>query len=234
MYVYWYITHIFNRYVQGLPFIEQYAKYYGLSNYQIIFTLTLPYFLLPDEDKEQAMIIKSMVKAMNLQIIETGVQALDDRDCNKWESAVSRFCKGLLILGNNNDKKNKLYCVNLKEENQKVQSRDENNFLMWLKKLRKGSMSNNLAAKFGMNPVDTSNADPSKSRGFQLFNTVIPQGKPASLAAKLCAKDWLHFLIREMFNLPGPLFFIEDQSCGDGGHSRVLRSIFQLLETGRG
>jgi hypothetical protein len=77
----WFISHVANRFTDGLPIAQHYANIRGYKNEDIRFTLTIPK-LNCDET------IKLTLTKLKIHIIETGIQLLKEEDKVLWHKVV--------------------------------------------------------------------------------------------------------------------------------------------------
>jgi len=77
----WMLSHVVNRFSDGLPVAQFYAHTAGYRIKDIKFTLTIPKLNCEP-------IVKKALKGLRIQVIETGVQLLKDEDKALWSKPV--------------------------------------------------------------------------------------------------------------------------------------------------
>jgi hypothetical protein len=93
MFYSWFLSHVVDRFADGLPVAQYYARTFGYSVKSIVFTLTIP--RLNTEP-----IVEKALKGLKIHVIETGKQLVDKDSLEKWHKPVrDRF----LSVINNQD-----------------------------------------------------------------------------------------------------------------------------------
>ena len=77
----WMLSHVVNRFSDGLPVAQHYAHTAGYNIQNIIFTLTIPKLNCEP-------LIRKTLKGLKIHLIETGVQLLEDEDKPLWSKPV--------------------------------------------------------------------------------------------------------------------------------------------------
>jgi len=93
VYPYWFETHILDRFVQAVPLLEFLLRAY--PNYTVSFVLVISVFKVADP------IIHSYINSCEIKVIETGFQALNEKQANLWAVTVKREISSLLKLSKN-------------------------------------------------------------------------------------------------------------------------------------
>ena len=93
MFYSWFLSHVVDRFADGLPVAQYYARTFGYSVKSIVFTLTIP--RLNTEP-----IVKKALNGLRIHVIETEEQLVDKDSLEKWHKPVrDRF----LSVINNQD-----------------------------------------------------------------------------------------------------------------------------------
>jgi hypothetical protein len=79
----WFLSHVVNRFSDGLPVAQYYAHTAGYNIKNIKFTLTIPKLNCEP-------LIRKVLKGLKIHVIETGVQLLRDVDKPLWHEPVRR------------------------------------------------------------------------------------------------------------------------------------------------
>jgi hypothetical protein len=77
----WMLSHVVNRFSDGLPVAQFYAQTAGYSIRDIKFTLTIPKLNCEP-------IVKKALRGLKIHLIETGVQLLKDEDKPLWSKPI--------------------------------------------------------------------------------------------------------------------------------------------------
>jgi hypothetical protein len=83
MYYSWFLSHVVDRYADGLPIAQYYAQTYGYSIKKIIFTLTIPHL-------NTEPIVTKALKGLKIHVIETNKQITIEEDKEQWYALVRR------------------------------------------------------------------------------------------------------------------------------------------------
>lgn len=101
MFYSWFLSHVVDRFADGLPVAQYYARTFGYSVKSIVFALTIP--RLNTEP-----IVKKALKGLKIHVIETGKQLLDKDSLEEWHKPVrDRF----LSVINNQDNNTRDYIL---------------------------------------------------------------------------------------------------------------------------
>lgn len=73
----WFLSHVVNRFADGLPVAQYYARSLGYSAKQVTFTLTIP-CLNTDHFVHEAL------KGLKIKVIQTGIQLTEERNKKQW------------------------------------------------------------------------------------------------------------------------------------------------------
>jgi hypothetical protein len=77
----WFLSHVVNRFSDGLPVAQFYAQTAGYQIKDIRFTLTIPKLKCEP-------IIRKSLKGLKIHVIETGVQLLKEEDKSLWSKPI--------------------------------------------------------------------------------------------------------------------------------------------------
>lgn len=91
----WFCSHVIDRYVKALPIAQNYAEMLGIDEKNIKFNLTISVF------KPSNPLVQEAVKALKINVVETGLQVLKEEDKKQWIDAINRSVK---TLSNNTNK----------------------------------------------------------------------------------------------------------------------------------
>lgn len=83
MYYSWFLSHVVDRYADGLPVAQYYARSLGYATKNVIFTLTIPYL---NTDS----LVYHALKGLKIEAIQTKKQLLEERDLKEWYSPIRR------------------------------------------------------------------------------------------------------------------------------------------------
>jgi hypothetical protein len=81
MFYSWFLSHVVDRFADGLPVAQYYARTFGYSVKSIVFTLTIP--RLNTEP-----IVKKALNGLRIHVIETEEQLVDKDSLEKWHKPV--------------------------------------------------------------------------------------------------------------------------------------------------
>jgi len=90
VYPHWFETHILDRFVQAIPLLEFLLRAY--PDYTVSFVLVISVFNVADP------IIHSYISSCEIKVIETGFQALNEKQTNLWSVIVKKAFSCLLKL----------------------------------------------------------------------------------------------------------------------------------------
>ena len=90
----WLLSHVVDRFADGLPVAQYYAHTAGYSIKNIRFTLTIPKLNCEP-------LIRKTLKSLRIHLIETGVQLLKKEDKPSWSEPIRN---GILSVINTNNK----------------------------------------------------------------------------------------------------------------------------------
>ncbi|MDH5481675.1 MAG: NERD domain-containing protein [Candidatus Bathyarchaeota archaeon] len=79
----WFLSHVVDRFADGLPIAQYYARALGYPIRNIIFTLTIPYL-------NTDMIVKKALKGLRIRVIQTEEQLLKERNKKHWYAPVRK------------------------------------------------------------------------------------------------------------------------------------------------
>lgn len=77
----WFLDHVVDRFADGLPVAQYYARTFGYSVKSITFTLTIPRL-------NTETIVRKALKGLRIHVIETGKQLTDEESLVKWHGPV--------------------------------------------------------------------------------------------------------------------------------------------------
>jgi len=102
MYYSWFLSHVVNRFVEGLPVAQYYARSFGYLSKALIFTLTIPHL---NADP----LVQKALKGLKIIVIQTGKQLLEEKDINQCRS---RIRKQILSVINSYENNTIIYRIN--------------------------------------------------------------------------------------------------------------------------
>ena len=79
----WFLSHVVDRFADGLPVAQFYARTFGYSSKNVIFTLTIPYL---NADR----IVKMAIKGIRIHVVQTTVQLLKEEEKGHWYDPVRK------------------------------------------------------------------------------------------------------------------------------------------------
>ena len=77
MYYSWFLSHVVNRFSDGLPVAQFYGRAFGYPTKNLKFTLTIPYL------NAEPVTLRA-IKGLKISVIETRKQLLHERDLKDW------------------------------------------------------------------------------------------------------------------------------------------------------
>lgn len=83
MYYSWFLSHVVDRFSDGLPVAEFYARAFGYPVKSIKFTLTIPYL-------NTEPITQRAIKGLKINVIETKKQLLNKKDLKNWRFQIRK------------------------------------------------------------------------------------------------------------------------------------------------
>lgn len=83
MYYSWFLSHVVDRFSDGLPVAQFYARTFGYPIKNIKFALTIPYLNIEP-------VTKRAIKGLKIHVIETKKQLLNERDLRNWYFPIRR------------------------------------------------------------------------------------------------------------------------------------------------
>lgn len=107
----WFLSHVVNRFADGLPVAQYYARSLGYSTKHVIFTLTMPY--LNTEPP-----VHKALRGLKIKVIQTGKQLTEERDTKKWCFPIRRQFLSVIntTTSNNNTCTNHFYTSVVKKK----------------------------------------------------------------------------------------------------------------------
>lgn len=81
MYYSWFLSHVVDRYADGLPVAQYYARSLGYATKNVTFTLTIPYL---NTDS----LVYNALNGLKIEVIQTKKQLLEERDIKQWYSPI--------------------------------------------------------------------------------------------------------------------------------------------------
>jgi hypothetical protein len=81
MYYSWFLSHVVDRFADGLPVAQYYARSFGYPTRCVKFTLTIP--CLNTEP-----IVEKAIRGLEIHVIQTGVQIIREQDKKLWYPTV--------------------------------------------------------------------------------------------------------------------------------------------------
>lgn len=92
----WFLSHVLNRFAEGYPIAQFFARTFGYHTKNIVFTLTIP--RLSTEPK-----VKASIRGARIYVIETGKQILTKTNTGDWNTPVRTYILNSFV--NNRQKK---------------------------------------------------------------------------------------------------------------------------------
>jgi len=106
----WFLSHVVDRFADGLPVAQYYARSFGYSTKHVIFTLTIP-CLNTDPPVHEAL------RGLKIRMIQTGKQLTEERDKKDWCFPVRRqFLSVINTTTSNNTYTDHIYTFTLKKK----------------------------------------------------------------------------------------------------------------------
>lgn len=106
----WFLSHVVNRFADGLPVAQYYARSLGYSTKHVIFTLTIPHL-------NTEPIVHKALKGIKIKVIQTGKQLTEEKDIKKWYSPIRRqFLSVINTTTSNNTCTDHIYTFTLKKK----------------------------------------------------------------------------------------------------------------------